>query len=224
MKRRSKLAVALGMAGIAVLSASASAQINFQGNVNGCFYTGPVPVSCGVNPTSLGTATNGLKYLGSTFNATSNALDGVLTLGTAPGTGPAGSNVNNMGSFKLTGGNFNYTGRLFALFMNFSAPTGATAGTYTAKLLGNLTGSGTGNVVVNFDNNDVNYTFTNGVTLSFAVNDLSLNDTQANPVTVSVTGQGVADSPITTPEPASLLLLGTAFIGLVPLARNRRKS
>ena len=224
MNRRSKF-IALGLAGVLGSSSVASAQINFQGNVNGCFYTGAVPVSCGVNPTSLGTATNGLSYTGSTFNATTNELDGVLTLGAGALSGPGGANVNNLGSFKLVGGNFNYTNRLFALFMNFTVPTGGLAGEYTAKLIGNLSSARTGNVIVNFGNDDLNYAFADGTTLAFAVNDLSLNDTRNNPVNVEITGQGIAvPPPIVTPEPASLLLLGTAFLGLVPVIRSRRKS
>ena len=147
MNRRSTL-IALGLAGVLGSSTVASAQINFEGNVNGCFYTGSVPVTCGVNPTSLGTATNGLSYTGSTFRATTNELDGVLTLGTGALSGPGGTNVNNLGSFRLAGGNFNYTNRLFALFMTFTVPTGGTAGEYTAKLVGNLSRSRTGNVIV----------------------------------------------------------------------------
>ena len=224
MNRRSKF-IALGLAGVLGSSSVASAQINFQGNVNGCFYTGAVPVSCGVNPTSLGTATNGLSYTGSTFNATTNEIDGVLTLGAGALSGPGGANVNNLGSFRLAGGNFNYTNRLFALFMNVTVPTGGSAGTYTAKLVGNLSSASTGNVIVNFGNDDLNYAFADGTTLAFAVNDLSLNDTRNNPVNVEITGQGIAEAPpIVTPEPASLLLLGTAFLGLVPAIRSRRKS
>ena len=220
MSRRSKFLV-LGLAGVLGSSAVASAQVNFQGNVKGCFYTGPVPVSCGINPTSLGTATNGLSYTGSTFNATSNDADGVLTLGAGALAGPGSTNVNNLGSFRLAGGGFNYTNQLFALFMTFTVPVGGTPGEYTAKLVGNLSRSRTGNVIVNFGNDDLNYTFTNGTTLTFAVNDLSLNDTRNNPVNVEITGQGIEVTP--TPEPASLLLLGTAFLGLVPVVRNRRK-
>ena len=224
MNRRSTL-IALGLAGVLGSSTVASAQINFEGNVNGCFYTGSVPITCGVNPTSLGTATNGLSYTGSTFRATTNELDGVLTLGTGALSGPGGTNVNNLGSFRLAGGRFNYTNRLFALFMTVTTPAGGSAGNYTAKLLGNLSSSRTGNVSVNFGNDDVNYAFTDGTKLRFAVNDLSLNDTRNNPVNVEITGQGEAlPPPIVTPEPASLLLLGTAFIGLVPVIRSRRKS
>ena len=221
MNKRSKF-IALGLAGVLGSSAVASAQVNFQGNVKGCFYTGAVPVACGINPTSLGTATNGLSYTGSTFNATSNDVDGVLTLGAGALSGPGGTNVNNLGSFRLAGGNFNYTNRLFALFLTFTVPTGGTAGEYTAKLVGNLSSSRTGNVIVNFGNDDLNYAFSNGTTLTFAVNDLSLNDTRNNPVNVEITGQGIEVTP--TPEPASLLLIGTAFLGLVPVIRSRRKS
>lgn len=221
--RYGRVVAAAAVAGAMLTASGAGAQnaVQFTGSTMGCFYTSmATPTNCDGMSSSFGN----LTYTGSTFDAQSNAADGLFTLGAAP----HAPNVNNLGSFSLHDGMYNYTGQQFALFVNFTNPTGVSGNSvYTAMLTGNLSNATSGNVFVDFDNTGHTFTFANGSSLNnFVVNDLSLNDqtgTTGVGVSVSVTGQGYAhNNMMVTPEPSSMALIGTGLVGLIPMIRRKR--
>lgn len=218
MKNLSRLSGALALAAGAALtlgSGVASAQaVNFQGSTDGCFGMACTPVS---GTTSFG----GLSYSDSMFNVTT--AGGFVSVGNAPGT----PNVDNLGSFTLSGSPFTYTGNpgaVFDLVVAFTAPPGTTPGStrISSTVTGNVISSDNGGVFINFDNTPRNFSYGSGATagtFTFFVNDLSLVAGGTVPVSGVIQTQVSA---IPEPETYALMMAGLAAVGF--MSRRRKKA
>ena len=200
---------ALAVICLGVCAQTQAAPVTFQGTTLGAFNGGGMSASATLD---------GLSYVNSSFNTTSS--NDFAALGNESGTGPGGSNVNNLGSLSLTGSAADYTGDTFAIRVTFSAPA-ITGGTHpvdlTATLTGSVTATNQGGVLIDFTTATHNFSFNDGSqtgTFVLSVNDVSLT---AGSTDVPVTGQIVV-TPI--PEPSAALLGG---LGLMALASCRRR-
>ena len=135
------------------------------------------------------------------------------------------SGANNLGTFFLSTAPGTLVAGTFTLNVTFTSPTGINGGqgtTYTASITGSVSpvvNNGGGNI--NFNNNPVVFTFSNGTasgSFSLALADVFVETGQAVNLTAGTTGQQSA-----IPEPATLFLLGTGLTGIAAKMRKRRK-
>jgi hypothetical protein len=204
------LAVAAGMVA-AMASGAASAQTVFTGFTNGCFGTACTPETAQAPASDV---LSGLTYNNSTFNVTS--FGGVAAIGSTGMSTPA-ANVNNLGSWLLTGAANNYTGGSFTLRVSFTAPPGTTptSALFTSTLMGNVISTDNGGVFIDFDNTPKSFSFTGG-TFTLTVNDVSLTP-GATPVAETGT---ILVTTVPEPETYALFLAGLGAVGF--MARRRK--
>lgn len=193
----------LGAASAAVLAltstAASAAVVQFTGTTQGCFGSGCSPSGPGAaDPNILG-----LTYANGGFN---QASDNTGFLG-------VGGSSDNLGTFNLGALPNTFTGDVFNLFVNFTAPgTGNTM--VQAMLQGTVTNSTHGSVFIDFNNAPQLITASNGSQFTLQVNDVSITPG----VLQILSGQLQA-----VPEPSTwaMMLLGFGAIGLA--TRRRRQ-
>lgn len=185
-------------------------EVTFARTAGGCFGVGCIPEGTGqANPATL----LGLAYNGSIFNGKTSM--GFFSIGNMPS---PGANIDNLGSFSLT----QTAGQTFNLLLTFTAPPGITGGLSTAftAVLGNVTTTDMGGVLINFNNDPILFTFTNASgtgSFSFGMNDVSVLPGG----TVTLSGVITSAQQNFIPEPATLLLVGTGLVGLGAGLRKR---
>ena len=211
------LAVAAG-ALLALSSGAASAvETTFSGYTNGCFAL----TSCTPTNDSSGTQTvtlSGLTYLMSNFSGVT--ANGFLGIG-AQGIAPPGHNVDNLGSFTLTGTPFTYDGNHFDLMITFVDPSGVLPSNhpiFTDRLVGTVAAVDHGGVLIDFDNTPQSFTFDGG-SFTFWVNDVSVMAGQTIGFSGTIQSQVTA---VPEPETYALFMAGLGAVGF--MARRRRKS
>jgi hypothetical protein len=215
MRHQYKLLGLLAACVVGTASPVHAQEMQFQGSTKGCFYAS-WESSC--TPDNSSTLMY-LKYVSSTFDVTT--VDGLAGIGAAA----ASTNVNNLGSFSVTGDMAAYTGSHFLLDVIFSLPTITSSPTlFSAAVKGSVTSYANGTVNIKFDPATQIFDFQSGESAGQFV--LSVNNVSMTPGTspMALSGDIEVTSVTATPEPATLALMGTGILGIIGVGFRRRQT
>src|ERR1041384_4511657 len=150
--------LALGLALIALFAVGQKTaradEVSVAGFTNGCFNCAAPPSTSAQQTATL----LGLTYNNSTFSGTTS--NGFLAIGNT-GLPPGSQNIDNLGSFTLSGAAANYNGNSFTLRVTFTAPPNIAPNgqTFSATLTGSVTTTDQGGVFIDFNNTPQTFTF-----------------------------------------------------------------
>jgi len=210
-----------GVATFALLASAAQANaqsVFVQGNAQGCFGLGCTPKESDlmmVDGVALRYTSNApVDFSGLTQNGILAINPFVGGLGTlSVGSSPVTTTINSV----------------FNLLVTFSNPTAENPISFDVLLQGKVRNTGQGSVVVDFDpvatgSGQVNDT---SPWVGYVAPDGSIGDLRLTAYGTSVPSGGTARlgglvEVTSTPEPASMLLVGTGLFGVMGIARRRR--
>lgn len=182
--------------------------MTFAGTTTGSFT--------GAAGTSTATVST-LTFNGGTFNDTT-ANNGFVAIGN-------NGTSDNFGAFTLSASTASYNNQPFTLTILFSMPTGINGGqssNFAATINGDVT-STNGGVEVTFTNPSKTFTFTNGTqtgTFTLNLNNVAIGTGNQAPITGYINSTTTSVAP--TPEPSSLMLLGTGLLSAAGVALRKR--